>query len=164
MASKAKIFLLALVMGGLLSCQAHSHERDKKVLAILSDFTFVGSGQAKFNSDGSIDTAYRLDHGETEQPRPQSIEIGKQYVFHHRVPMDNEILALHDLPDRITQMGFKIINAPKSNSGLLYLYYGGPIFRIEFADGNREFTVFNQLNTSHSNAWSIHDYILVRIR
>jgi hypothetical protein len=62
-------------------------------------------------------------------------------------------------------MGFKILKAPKSANELLYLYFGGPLFYIEFSDGSREFALFNQLVTSsHSEDLAVHDYILIRIR
>jgi hypothetical protein len=159
-----KIFLLYLVAGLFLSCHSYGREKDKNVLAILSEFTFVGSGPAKFDDKGEIDGAYIIPHGENEQPKPQNLTLGVQYVFHHRAPVDNESLALQDLPDKIEGMGFKIVKAPKSADKLLYMMLGGPLFYISFSDGDREFEIFNQLDTSVSDGWAIHDYVLIRIR
>lgn len=101
-----------------------------------------------------------MPHGEDEQPIPQKLEEGMQYVFHHRAPIDNELLALKEFPSRLSQRGFKILKAPKSTGDLLYLTIGGPLFSIRFSDGNRKFVIFNQLDTV-GLPWAGHDYILV---
>lgn len=161
---KSRMYLICFVAGLLLCCHSACRGADKNPLAVLSDFTFAGSGQAKFNDDRSIDTTYRIPHDENEQPKPQNLTQGVQYVFHHRAPVDDESLALKVLPEKLTMMGFKITKAPKSTSDLMYLYLGGPLFYIKFSDGNREFAIFNQLATSHSDTWAIHDYNVIRIR
>ena len=109
MINNIRLCLIYFVVGFFLSCHSYGHEADKNVLAVLSDFTFVGSGQAKFNDDGSIDTTYRIPHDENEQPKPQNPAQGVQYVFHHRVPIDDESLALQVFPDKLTKMGFSQI-------------------------------------------------------
>jgi hypothetical protein len=165
MINSIKTCLIYFVAGLSLSCQFHNRRADNNVLDVLSGFTFVGSGQAKFNDDGSVDTTYLISHSETGQPKPQNIMQGIQYVFHHKGPIDDESLALRDFPNMIESMGFKILKAPKSANELLYLYFGGPLFYIEFSDGSREFALFNQLVTSpHSEDLGVHDYILIRIR
>jgi hypothetical protein len=160
-----KIILVSVVTGLSLSCHSYGQERDKKVLDVLSGFTFVGSGPAKFADDSSIDTTDIPSHDETTKPAPQNLERGILYVFHHRAPVDDESLALQELPDKLTKNGFRIIKAPtKASGGLIWLISGGPLFYIKFSDGNREFAIFNQLAPSHSEAWAIHDYLLVRTR
>src|SRR5262245_24095083 len=104
-----KTCLIYFIAGLSLSCQAHNRRADNNVLAVLSGFTFVGSGQAKFNDDGSVDTTYLISHSETGQPKPQNIMQGIQYVFHHSPPIDDESLALRDFPNMIEGMGFKIL-------------------------------------------------------
>src|SRR5215831_201529 len=130
---KCLIYIVAVLS---LSCQVHNHGADDNALAVLSGFMFVGSGQAKFNDNGSVDTTYLISHSETEQPKPQNIVKGIQYVFHHRAPVDDEFLALRDFPNKIESLGFKILKAPKSANELLYLYLGGPLFYLEFSDGS----------------------------
>lgn len=165
MINNIKTCLIYFIAVLLLSCQAHNRRADNNILGVLSGFTFVGSGQAKFNDDGSVDKTYLISHSETEQPKPQNIMQGIQYVFHHKGPIDDESLALRDFPNLIESMGFKILKAPKSANELLYLYLGGPLFSIEFSDGSREFVLFNQfITSSHSKDIADHDYILIRIR
>jgi len=135
---------------------------DAQVFNALSDFVLVGTGQGRLETDGSIDTTYIAPHNEKQHSRPERLEKGVQYVFHRKAPVENESLALRDLPERLSKMGFKIIWAPKSTSDMLHLYYGGPIFHIKFSARDQEFLIFNQVHMMDIEGWTDHDYVLVR--
>jgi hypothetical protein len=161
MFGKIKMCFILSVLGTLMVCQSKGQEIDPKILNVFSDYTFVGSGQAKYKDDGSLELTSVIPHNESEQPRPQKLEKGVQYVFHHLAPLDNEELALRELPQKLSQLGFKITKSPKGSQDLIYLVLGGPIFIIKFSDGNHEGIIYNQLETKLDDVWSEHDYVLI---
>lgn len=63
---------------------------------------------------------------------------GVLYIFHHRRPVDDEKLALVELPARVKSEGITIVKAPKSSKDLMYPYVGGPLFKIQIQDGRHE--------------------------
>jgi hypothetical protein len=108
-------------------------------------------------------------HGENEQPKPATLKKGMQYVFHHNGPLSIEQLALKGLPSRLSQLGFKVIESPKSARDLSYPYIGGPLFFIAFSDGKHEGAIFNRLHhiprkPGDDTYWIIEDYIIVYVR
>lgn len=163
-----QIRLICILGFALFSIQGFScldiqveNDIDPKALDILEGFVFVGSGPAKFLGDGSVDSIEIASHGESEMPRPRKLEKGVQYIFHHPGPIDDESLALRELPSRLSKMGFKILKAPPSTSGLMYLFIGGPLFYIEFSDesGKHKAVIFNQIDDQNTDG--LEDYILV---
>jgi hypothetical protein len=162
--ARAKLFLLCTTLGLFFMCQSQNDKLDTRILEVFSDFSFVGSGPTKLNDDGSVDVTHIPLHDESEQSKPKRLEMGVQYIFHHRVPVDNEVMGLQDLPRKLSEKGFKIVGAPKSSSDLMHLFYGGPLFRIKFSDGNYVGLVFNSLHMNLKDGWTEHDYILVYTR
>jgi hypothetical protein len=157
---------LIFILGLSTSCQSTSRGIDAKVLNVFPDFVYVGSGQAKFLDDGSVDVMHTAPHGENEQPRPVRLERGVQYVFHDRGSVSNEQLALKELPARLSGLGLKVIESPKSSLELSYPYFGGPLFFITFSDGKNKGAIFNRLHGKLGNdSYQIaDDYIIVFFR
>lgn len=122
--SRARVGFLCSMMAFALFCQAGARDVDTRILTGLSDFSFVGSGPAKFNEDGTVDTTHIAAHGETEEPRPRRLQPGIQYIFHRRGPVDDKALALKELPDKLSRAGVQGIKNPRSSGELLYLFYG----------------------------------------
>jgi hypothetical protein len=137
-----------------------------KVLDIFSDFVFVGSGQAKFLSDGRVDTIHIVSHGINAQARPQKLEAGMQYIFHYAGGMNNEVLAIKELPSRLTNLGLTVLSAPKSPSELSWPSFSGPEFLIKFSDGKHIGVIYNRVDGQliGSKSFWIEDYILVLLR
>lgn len=148
----------------LVMCQS-SPPPDVKALDVFSDFVFVGSGKAKFLSDGQLDT-YIAPHGADEQPRPQKLEVGVQYIFHYGKGMNNETLSIKELPSRLNNLGLTVLSAPKAPSELVRPYFSGPEFLIKFSDGNHIGVIYNQMDDKliGSKSFRVEDYILVFLR
>jgi hypothetical protein len=147
----------------LLLCQSTNARINVKILDVFSDFSFVGSTPPGSNNN-SADGPPPGQHGVTERPRPNSLEVGVQYIFHHRAPVDNESLALHELPEMLNRKGFKVTKAPKSAETMMHLVIGGPLFRIEFSDGTHAGVIFNSPHIDVGEGWTDHDYVLVYVR
>jgi hypothetical protein len=159
-----KVYITYCLLSLLFSCRPINREIDTKVLDVFSDFVLVGIGKAKFMDNGSLEITYIAPHGEEKQLPPQRLERDTQYIFHRLPPFNDEEFALRALPAKLSQMGFKISEAPKSESDLGYPYSGGPLFFIKFSDGNHEGIIFNQLDNEVNERWVRHDYVLVYIR
>ena len=82
--------------------------------------------------------------------------------------MDDEKLALVELPARLKSAGITIVKAPKSSRHLMYLYVGGPLFNIQIRDGSHEGTIYNQIDPGlmqGSNPdWAKEDYVLLWLK
>jgi hypothetical protein len=137
---------------------------ERRALHLFSGFTYVGSGPARYSDGNSVDTAYIVPHGTSSQDLPSRLREGTQYVFHPLSSVNDERLALEEFPRRLSSYGFKVVEAPKSTSDLLYLVVGGLLFTIKFADGAHEAIIFNQLHTVGADGWSGEDYVLVYTR
>jgi hypothetical protein len=108
-------------------------------------------------------------HGIAELSQPDRPQVGIQYVFHHRRPVDNEKLALVDFHARLQSAGITVVRAPKSSMELMHLFMGGPLFRIEIRDGSHEGIIYDQLDpdlktTSSGQEWTIEDYVLLWLK
>jgi hypothetical protein len=157
--------LSAFVIFALASCKQSGS--DFKIFEALSDFTFVGSGKAKFLPDGSMDRLYVVPHGIEAQTLPKKLEREVEYVFHHRSGIDDEFFALKEFPDRLSRTGFRIINAPQSSRDLMALYAGGPLFTFRFGIAKREALFFNQIDAKLRKSevgWNGEDYVLILIK
>jgi hypothetical protein len=161
---------LACIMMLLLIVSAGSCRKaniDSKVFEVLADFAFVGSGPTKLESDGSINRLYVAEHGTEVLSHPKKLQSEVQYIFHHRVPLDDESFALKEFPARLERAGLRIIKAPQSSSDLMALYQGGPLFSFRFTIGSREALFYNQMDPmlgSNDSPWKDEDYILVIAR
>jgi hypothetical protein len=67
---------------------------------------------------------------------------------------------LQDIPQKLSDLGFKVISAPRSDEELMHLVYGGPLFRIEFSDETHTGLILNSLHMDIGDGWTDHDYIL----
>jgi hypothetical protein len=145
------------------SCGHKDAAADSKLVGIFSDFTFVGS--APYSQTAEAQTTVP-PHGLMELAPPSQLPAGRQFIFHHRRPLDDEQLALTLLPQRLRASGLEVTAGPHSSRDLIYLVYGGPLFRIEFHDNNRKAFIFNrlcpQLMQAEKDAgqWIGEDYVL----
>jgi hypothetical protein len=156
------LYVAALALS--VSCQSVRPGIEVKAIEVFRGFTLVGHGPAKFDSDGSLDVTYVVPHGDVEEPPPAKLQAGLQYVFHHREgPADNEQLGLEQLPARLKQLGFTVLESPEYNGGQFsYPYQGGPYFYIIFTDGNRKGVLFNRVDVNvRDKNWIVEDYVLV---
>lgn len=161
--------MMILFSFDLLGCSSGAAAISRKTFDVFEGFTFVGSGPYQ-QSAPLADNEALPKHGTTEQPLPDLPKVGVQYVFHHRAPVDNEKLALADLPARLRTAGIEVTKAPKSSKEMLYLFRGGPLFKILIRDGGHEGTIYNQLDpdlVKASNAdprWTEEDYVLLWLK
>lgn len=167
---RAVLFAVVVWVGlGSQSCLMGSRALNRKSLEVFAGFSFVGSGpyQQGAPPTGGISEALPK-HGIAEQPLPDRPQVGIQYIFHHRLPVDNERLALVDLPGKLHAAGITITKSPKSEKDLMYLFIGGPAFKISVKDGRHEGMIYNQLDPDlmkHSSPeWAIEDYVLLWLK
>ena len=138
-----------------------------RAIGVFQDFSFVGSGLARHNADGSIDRVFIIPHENRAQPRPTTLTIGTQYVFHHAGPVDDEELGIRTLPDRLRRLGMRVLRAPQSTKDMMGLYLGGPLFSIDFEDHGHFGQIFNQLDpklSNESSKWAAEDFVLVYLK
>ena len=162
--SVASVFVVAalIVTAG---CARYSRG-DSKIFSVFSDFVFVGEGAYQFPPQpGREVTSEVIEHGQTRLPLPERPEIGRQYVFHHNLPLDVEKLALADLPSRLQREGFQILTTPHSSQDMMRLYFGGPVFVIKFKQGNHVGFIFDRLcpkfKDQVNKGWDANDYVVV---
>jgi hypothetical protein len=153
-----------------LSCSTRPQAMSHKSLDVFAGFTFVGSGPYMPGAPATGGISEVLPrHGIAELPLPEGPQVGIQYVFHHRRPLDNEKLALVDFPTRLQSAGITVVRAPKSSMELMHLFIGGPLFRIQIRDGGHEGIIYNQLcpdlqASSVGQEWTIEDYVLLWLK
>jgi hypothetical protein len=77
--------------------------------------------------------------------------------------MNDERLGVTELPTRLRELGFEVLEAPKFNGGQFsYPYVGGPYFSIIFMDGDHKGMIFNRVDGRIADRnWVVDDYILV---
>src|SRR5437016_408793 len=128
--------VLAAVMIFLLCrCSRRSEVIRREAFEVFAGFVFVGSSpyDPGVAPTGIAETLPQ--HGTVQLPLPDRPQVGMQYVFHHRYPVDNENLAVIELPARLRRVGITVVKAPKSGNELMYLFLGGPLFHIQIKDG-----------------------------
>jgi hypothetical protein len=163
------VFFSSLVWIGFVAfgCSPGPQTMSRNSFDVFSGFTFVAS--STYNPEASP-TAVEVEtlpkHGIAELPPPVRPQVGIKYVFHHRRPVDNEKLAVVDLPTRLRSVGIKPVNAPKSGNELMYLFIGGPAFKISIREGDHEGVIYNQtdwdlLKSSSDEGWAAEDYVLL---
>jgi hypothetical protein len=140
-----------------------SNKPSPKALSVFAGFVYVG--EAPYSQGSRPETA-APPHGEVELPFPKQLSAGRQYIFHHRRPIDDEILALETLPATFRALGLRVTAAPNSPADLISLFYGGPLFTIQFEDGGYTGYVFNMLcpqlmaSEKGGGPWVEEDYVL----
>lgn len=157
-----KLLILApLILS--FSCQPGSRDINPKALDVFRDFAFVGQGPAKFDNDGSLDVTYIVAHNEIDAPRPAQLHNRVQYIFHNQGATKDERLGVTELPSRLRELGFRVLEAPQYNGGQFsYPYLGGPYFFITFTDGDHKGVIFNRVDSKIADKnWIVEDYILV---
>jgi hypothetical protein len=158
--------ILVVLMWTTTACTNWDSQPDSKALHIFSDFTFVGSVPYKPSEKHPVETMSL--QGNEAQQLPKKLAIGTAYVFHHRGPVDDEKLALSELPSRLRAAGLQVQDAPKSPRDLMFAYIGGPFFVIKFTDGRHAGLITNPLSRDYvkqvDSGWMGEDYILVYTR
>lgn len=136
----------ALLLGALMSlcltsvgCLRGRSGLSDSSFRVFSGFTFVASGPYRPEREAIP------RHDNRELPLPERPSVGVQYVFHSRDVVDDEKLALVEFPARLRAAGIKIVRAPQSDRDLMYLFMGGPLFKIWIKEGNHEGMIYNQL-------------------
>jgi hypothetical protein len=157
------VFAVSLVFAVMFFDVGCSNRPSPKPLAVFSGFAYVG--EAPYTQADKPE-GRAPQHGQVELPFPKQLNAGKQYIFHHDRPMDNEEFALKTLPETFRSLGLRVTVGPKSPGDLIALYAGGPFFEIEFKDGGYTAYIFNlpcpQLLTAekHGGPWVGEDYVL----
>lgn len=155
-------FMVMLLVCLSSSCGHKDRAADSKLVGIFSGFTFVGSAPYSEKTGAQITVP---PHGQTELPLP-SLSVGQQYIFHHRRPLDDEQLALTTLPAKLKAAGSRVIAGPNSAGDLMFLVYGGPLFKVQFENNGRKGFIFNRLcpqlmqAEKGSGQWVEEDYVL----
>ena len=145
------------------SCGGNHSASDAKLLGMFSDFGFVGIAPYSRQVEAQVTVPH---HGQAQLPLPNHLEAGQQYIFHHRRPVDDEQLALVTLRTKLQAEGLKIKTGPQSATDLMYLVYGGPLFKFQFSDRDRKGVIFNRpcpVLTQTENGggqWVEEDYVL----
>ena len=151
------------------SCTQQSRAIDSRVFSVFSGFAFVGEGAYHPPTDQTKEINPAVaEHGLNFLPVPPRLEIGKQYIFHHKSPLDVEKLAMVDLPSQLEREGLQIVRVPHSSGEMMELYFGGPLFVIKFKQGNHIGIIFDQpcpqSREQVGKGWDANDYVLVFIR
>ena len=94
-----------------------------------------------------------------------ALNVGLQYVFHYGGMLNNETLALKDMPERLVNLGFQITK-PQHPQGFSYPSFAGPMFSIGFSDGKHEGLIYNRVDNTlnGSRLFRNEDYILVFVK
>lgn len=159
------LLLLCVLPSG---CGWRSHEISSQSFRVLTGFTFVGSGPYK--GEQSNEAVGVARYGTKEQTLPIRPLPGTEYLFIHRRPVDNEKLALVEIPRRLKDAGIEIVKAPASGRDLMYPFIGGPLFRIQIREGSHEGLIYNSVDQelvkgiSPSQPWATESYTLVWLR
>ena len=147
-----------------VSCQTNAPEINPKVLDVFEGFDLETQGPARIENDGTLDVTYVFPHQENKLSRPSQLQTRVEYVFHYRRgPANDEQLGKEQLPGRLRELGFKVLEAPKYNGGeFSYGYIGGPFFQISFTDGVHKGVIFNKnCDWVRDKNWIVEDYVLV---
>jgi hypothetical protein len=78
-------------------------------------------------------------------PLQPKLVFGRIYIFKKTGQVSNETMALKEFPERLSRIGARVTKAPRSSNDLIYLYYGGPIFDIEFEKDGHVGKLFNRV-------------------
>jgi hypothetical protein len=156
--------LLFLILILSVSCRTNAREINPKALDVFHGFDLAIQGPARMENDGPLDVTYVVPHQENADSIPSKLQIGVQYVFHYRGgPANDQELGQEQLPARLKQLGFRVLEAPKYNGGeFSYGYIGGPFFQIIFTDGFHKGVIFNKnCDSVRDKNWIVEDYVLV---
>ena len=131
-------------------------------LKLMSGLVFVGTAPHVRPTGLSPKLPFVGEHGLESQQLPATLDAGVQYIFHGRLPLDDEQFATSILPARIRDGGLKIVSGPE----ITFLFGGGTVFKIQFKDGSRVGLIYSSIDERLSTpttreSWSTHDYVLV---
>lgn len=160
---RTAVFTVLIAIG--LVCPIGCRGRETKPanpLNLMSGFVLVGTAPHVRPRGLDDKLPFVASHGLDPQTMPNQIQFGVQYIFHRRLPVDDEELALTVFPGRIKEAGMKIVGKPS----ITYFIEGGPIFKIQFEHKGRTGLIYNNVDVrlreaSYRNEWSEHDYVLV---
>ena len=154
-----------------LGCSTWPQALSRKTFDVFAGFTFVGTAPYDPKLAAPSGASEVLPkHGTAEQHLPDRLQLGIQYVFHHRRPVDNEQLALVDFPARLRAAGITVVKAPKSTNDLMYLFLGGPLFHIQISDGGHTGVIYDRVDPDLVQAsgpdlqWTEEDYVLLWLK
>ena len=150
------IVLLAFVESGC-------YRRDcstRWVPSVFTNFIYIG----EFPDDRRVGIP---DHTQGVQPLPVRFQKGKAYVFHSKGPVTAVTVALHDLQDRLSDAGVRILDKPKNAGEFGIPNSGGPIWQIRFSHDGCAGEIYDTVDQSLFRSrlgWpdgSHQDYVLV---
>ena len=156
-----RLLILAMAATGLFTCSSDD-SGFKRSLTAFSGFAFVGSRTYKGQSPESQTLP---EHGTTPLTLPMEPSIGIEYIFRHKRPINDEKLALVDLPAALRAAGVEITRSPRSIRDMVSLFVSGPLFKIDIKDGRHRGMIYNQIDAdllkSGQTEWVPEDYFLI---
>jgi hypothetical protein len=135
------ILPLVLMLNLILLCGCHRNEQEDRKFGVLFDgFHLVKVDDLDPKADiDLLDTATLHD---TSSGRG-GFEPGKVYVLKKDRTWDNGFLAAQIFPDRLRQMGAKVVRAPASGAELMCWFVGPMRYKIEFKYKGRQGFILN---------------------
>jgi hypothetical protein len=132
----AAVVFLASAGGSALLLRAKSQrmstaDEASSVSSALHSLVYVG--EAKCTSLESP------AHSSEARPFPSAYVTDHCYVFHIPVSAPEELYSA--LEGYLTENGIKVTKAPRSAADFVYLMSGGPLFQIQFQQGQRHGTL-----------------------
>ena len=126
-------------------CQTRSDEEGMRLVRLFEGYQvlMVDSIPRDLNIR-NIDTSILHNIYPTEAV----FKPGRIYICRKTGEQSNYNLGMTILPDRLRQVGAKMIRIPKSPGEFTTLYLGGPLFTIEFELKGHHGMIFNSANTS----------------
>jgi hypothetical protein len=143
--SSTLVVTLILMCSCISGCQTPSATQNDQFRALFDGFqlVLVDDLPAKVPIQKLDSSALRNTY-----PNERSLVSGRVYIFRKMTKRSDEDLGLKSLPDRLAEIGARILKAPKSSKDLIYPFIGGPLFVIQFEKDGHEGTMFNQVRTS----------------
>ena len=131
-----KLFWMCVTVMLIAGCRRHDTQtaNDFAVLSAGCDLVWVTDrNNVAVIRDGKSPDA-------TPAQKPEELNVNLAYGLGCNKKWTNEDIALRVMPERIKNIGGRIIGGPSSRMDLTRGYVGGPYFQIEFElDGQRWF-------------------------
>jgi len=70
---------------------------------------------------------------------------GRIYILRQTTKISSEDLGVKLLPKRLARIGAKVTKAPHNYEDFIYLYFGKPLFMIEFEKDGHHGWIFNRV-------------------
>ena len=157
------IVTMTSLLSYCLGCGNGNTTADSQLRGVFQDFTFVGA--VAYSTESNLQTM-APPHPSTGTAIPEPLLDGRQYIFHHRRPVDDERLALVLLPSKFKAEDLEVISGPNTPGDLVSLVYGGPLFKFRLGASGRNAIIFNRPCPALTSAeqgggdWVEEDYVL----